>query len=224
MEMRYLRNLGALTEDECSILLNKKIFVAGCGGLGGHIVDMLLRIGVGEIRCADGDCFDESNLNRQLLSTEGLISGSKSAAAAAHAREVNSSVKFHAFDEFINDDNAETLISGCDIVVDALDNIASRKILKKHCDNLDIPYIYGAVQGWIAQAAVSLPNDSLIDILYPFDDSAVKDKSILSFTPALCASIQVALCIKVLCGREFDPKKLYYFNLDDFDFEALPLI
>ena len=46
----------------------KKVLVAGCGGLGGHLIENLLRIGVGEIVAVDGDVFEPSNLNRQLLS------------------------------------------------------------------------------------------------------------------------------------------------------------
>ena len=54
MEERYLRNLGALTERECALLRTKKVFVAGCGGLGGHSIDMLLRLGVGELMWRTG--------------------------------------------------------------------------------------------------------------------------------------------------------------------------
>ena len=223
MEPRYIRNVGVLTEAECSLLREKKIFIAGCGGLGGYILDMLLRIGVGEIRCADGDRFEESNLNRQLLSGENNLGLSKALAAEAHAKAVNSSVVIHAEDGFITEENAEEMVKGCDAVLDALDSIQARKILKSACDRLGIPYIYGAVQGWVAQAAISLPGDSLLDILYPGDDTVITDKSILSFTPALCASLQTALCVKLLCGREVFPGRLYYFNLDDFDLEVLDL-
>ena len=69
MEERYIRNLGALTEEECVLLRTKTVFVAGCGGLGCYLVEMLLRLGVGSIRAADGDTFETSNLNRQLFSS-----------------------------------------------------------------------------------------------------------------------------------------------------------
>ena len=67
MDERYVRNLGALSERECNLLRTKTVFVAGCGGLGGYLIEMLLRLGVGTIRAADGDAFEASNLNRQLL-------------------------------------------------------------------------------------------------------------------------------------------------------------
>lgn len=220
MEERYIRNIGALTEEECAVLRGKKIFVAGCGGLGGHILDMLLRIGVGEIRTADGDVFEASNLNRQLLSSVEVLGMSKAAAAEKRAEAVNPEVKFTAYPEFVTAENAAEMISGCDAVIDALDNIASRKMLKVECDRQNIPYIYGAILGWSAQAAISLPGDGLLDMLYP-EGAVVKSKTSLSFTPPFCAAMQVALCVKLLCGREVEAGKLYFFDLADFEFEKL---
>ena len=62
MEQRYVRNLGALTASECGVLREKRIFVAGCGGLGGYLIESLLRLGVGGITVCDGDEFEPSNL------------------------------------------------------------------------------------------------------------------------------------------------------------------
>ena len=84
MESRYARNIPALTESECQILQNKRVLVVGCGGLGGHLIDQLIRIGIGFIRIADGDVFEATNLNRQLLSQVSLLGSSKAAAAKAH--------------------------------------------------------------------------------------------------------------------------------------------
>ena len=67
MQDRYIRNLGAITEAECALLQQKTILVAGCGGLGGYLMEYLARIGIGAIRCVDGDVFDRTNLNRQIL-------------------------------------------------------------------------------------------------------------------------------------------------------------
>lgn len=220
MEERYIRNLGALTEDECVRLHGKKVFVAGCGGLGGHIIDMLLRVGVGAVSAADGDVFDVSNLNRQLLSNTAVIGKSKAEAAKTHAALVNPGVCFTAYNEFITEENAPRVISGCDAVIDALDSIPARKLLKAECDRQGIPYIFGAISGWTAQAAVSLPGDGFLELLYP-ENVTVKGSSVLSFTPALCASLQTSLCVRLLSGRKVDFGKLYYFDLSDFEFETL---
>lgn len=220
MEERYIRNLGALTEDECAALRCKTVFVAGCGGLGGHIIDMLLRLGIGSLRAADGDVFEPSNLNRQLFSSVDVIGASKAETAETHAKRVNPGVCFTAYPEFITAENAAGMIRGCDAVIDALDNIPARRLLKAECDRQGIPYIYGAITGWTAQAAVSLPGDGLLDILYP-TDVQVKSKSSLAFTPPLCAALQTSLCVKLLCGRDVTAGRVYYFDLLDLELETL---
>ena len=70
MKKRYLRNISTLTPDENEKLKDFRVCIIGCGGLGGYIVEMLARIGIGHLTVVDMDIFDESNLNRQILSTE----------------------------------------------------------------------------------------------------------------------------------------------------------
>ena len=220
MEERYSRNLGALTEEEFALLRTKKVFVAGCGGLGGYISEMLLRIGVGSVATADGDVFEASNLNRQLLSSPELIGVGKAETAANRAAFVNPEVDFRASAVFVDESNAKELIAGCDAVIDALDNIASRKTLVGACSALGIPFVHGAICGWTAQAGISMPGDGLIDRLYP-EGAALSSKASLSFTPPFCAAMQVALCVKLLCGKEVQTGKLYYADLLNMEFETI---
>ena len=222
MNPRYERNIPALSEKECEILLGKRVLVVGCGGLGGHLIDLLARIGVGFLRVVDGDVFEPSNLNRQLLSEVPLLGVSKARAAAARVSRVNPEITVEAVDSFLTEKNARRLLLSCDVVLDGLDNIESRRILAEECQRAGIPYIYGAVNGWVAQAAISMPGDHLVEKLYP-EGSVLKNKSVLSFTPALCASMQVALCVKLLTGRPVETGKLYYFDLLNQEFESIPM-
>ena len=223
MDERYARNIPALTEAECERLKQKRILVVGCGGLGGHIIDQLARIGVGFLRVVDGDVFEASNLNRQLLSCVPLLGIRKAKAAADHIAQVNPGVTVEAAETFLTESNAAHLLEGCDIVMDALDNIPSRKILAAACEKANIPYVYGAIQGWVAQAAISMPGDQLIDMLYP-EEIEITDKSVLSFTPALCASMQTALCVKWLLGRSVETGTVCYFDLLNQEFETIPMV
>lgn len=223
MESRYERNTPALSQKECDCLKEKHVLVVGCGGLGGHLIDMLARIGIGSLRVVDGDVFEPSNLNRQLLSEVPLLGVSKAKAAADRVSRVNPDTEIEALEEFMTEANVQDLISGCDAVLDGLDNIAGRKILAAACAKAGIPYIYGAVNGWVAQAAISMPENCLIEMLYP-EGAILKNKSVLSFTPALCASMQVALCIKLLVGRSVNPGTVYYFDLLNQEFEMIPMV
>lgn len=223
MDGRYARNIPALTKSECEALRQKRILVVGCGGLGGHIIDQLARIGVGFLRVVDGDVFEASNLNRQLLSSVPLLGVSKAKAAADHIARVNPDVTVESVQTFLTEWNAAEILAGCDIVMDALDNIPSRRILAAACEKANIPYIYGAIQGWVAQAAISMPGDRLIGTLYP-EEIEIRDKSVLSFTPALCASMQASLCVKLLAGRPVETGTVYYFDLLNQEFETIPLV
>lgn len=223
MEPRYARNIPALEEAEGEILRQKRVLVVGCGGLGGHIIDQLSRIGIGFLRVVDGDVFEPSNLNRQLLSDVHVLGISKAKAAADHVCRVNPDVLVEAAECYLTESNAAGLLADCDIVMDALDNISSRRLLAAACEKEGIPYVYGAISGWVAQAAVSMPGDRLIDTLYPAEIE-INDKSVLSFTPALCASMQTALCVKLLTGRAVETGKIYYFDLLSQEFETIPMV
>lgn len=220
MNPRYERNVPALTEAECEALGQKRVLVVGCGGIGGYLIDMLARVGVGGLKVVDGDVFEPSNLNRQLLSDDAMLGESKAKAAAAWVSRVNPEVDVEAAAEDMTRDNVHRLLAGCDAVLDGLDNMESRRVLTNACAQAGIPYIYGAVDGWVAQAGISMPGDHLIDILCP-EGTAEKSGSVLSFTPALCAGIQVSLCVKWLAGRGVETGTVYYFDLLHQEFETI---
>ena len=223
MDTRYARNVPALSEAECALLRTKKAAVIGCGGLGGHLIELLARVGVGCIRAVDGDVFEESNLNRQLLSQPSLLGCSKAEAAAARVRQINPQVHAEAVCMFLDERNAAALIAGCDVVLDALDSIPARKGLEQACSDAGIPYLYGAISGWVAQAAVSLPGDRLTQRLYP-EEIVTRDNSVLSFTPAMCAAMQVSLCVRLLTGMPVEHGVLYHCDLLDPELDRIPLL
>lgn len=223
MEQRYIRNVPALSGEECALLSGKRVLIAGCGGLGGNLINMLSRIGVGNLRIADGDVFEATNLNRQLFSEVPILGTNKARAAAERIARINPDITVETVEAFITEENVAELICCCDVVVDALDNIQSRKILAAACGKAGIPFVYGAIAGWVAQAAVSMPGDDLIERLYP-EDIVIADKSVLSFTPAMCASMQAALCIRLLTGRSVESGKIYYFDLLNHEFETIQMV
>ena len=199
-------------------MIDKKVLVAGCGGLGGYIIEMLLRLGVSEITAADGDVFDESNMNRQIYATRSTIGRKKAEVAAERAAEINPLIKFNAVTQFIDESNADALVKDCSIVIDALDNVESRKLLAAECEKAGIPMVYGAIGDFTAQAAVIYPGDTLLDELYTAD--AAKQKTV-SFVPPFCASMQLALAYSLLNGEHPESGKLYIAGLDDLFFQEI---
>lgn len=222
MEFRWSRNLGALTESECLSLKNKTVFIVGCGGLGGYLAEYFARLGIGEIRIADGDEFEASNLNRQLLSLPEHLGKNKAQVTAERIRRIDHSIECTAYNVHIAPDNAKELFSGCDAILDAVDNDSARIMLSDVCAQLQLPLIHGAISGWTAQAAISAPGDNLIHRLYENNTSEAAPSS-LSFTPALCAAMQAALCTKLLSGRAVSFGKLYMMDLLDMEFQEIEL-
>ena len=219
---RYERNIPSLTMEESELLRTKTVAVIGCGGLGGYIIEQLARLGIGMIRIVDGDVFEESNLNRQLFSDVNVLGKPKTEVSRARISAVNPEVHVQSLYGYLAEDNAEAFLNGCDAVVGALDNIYTRRVIEKTCEKLGIPYIYGAIHGWVAQAAVDMPGQRLIEKMYP-EGAAFKDKSSLSFTPGLCASLQTALCVKLLVGRPVQTGTIFYFDMLEQEFETIPM-
>ena len=102
MERRYERNIPALSDQECRLLRSKRVAVIGCGGIGGYLIELLARIGVGYIRAVDGDVFDESNFNRQLLSEQPLMGRSKAKAAEARVQRINPRIEVEPVSAYLD--------------------------------------------------------------------------------------------------------------------------
>lgn len=223
MELRHSRNIPALSREEQAILADRTVAVIGCGGLGGYLIELLCRVGVGTIRAVDGDVFEQSNLNRQLLSTMDTLGTPKAQAAAERVKAIDPGIRVEARCVYLDEHNARELVAGCDAVVDALDSIAARRTLAKACEMLQIPLVFGGISGWVAQAAVSMPGDHLIETLFP-ESIELKDRSVLSFTPALCAAMQASLCVRLLAGRPVKTGSISCFDLLNQEFETIDLV
>lgn len=226
MEERYNRNMNTLSPEENGKLKDFKVCVIGCGGLGGYVIELLGRLGIGSITAVDGDVFDVTNLNRQLLSSENLIGESKSMAAKQRMSSINSEVNLNPIHTFVTEENCDEIIKGHDIVVDALDNMDSRRLLERHCEKQNLPLIHGAIAGWYGQVSTILPGDRTLEKIYPKDANKGAEVELgnPSFTPALVASIEVAEVIKVLLKKDqLLHQKLLTIDLLSHDYEIYNL-
>lgn len=198
---RYSRNIPAISEEQQESLAAKHVLVVGCGGLGGHLIEFMVRLGVGCITAVDGDRFECSNLNRQLLSSVDVLGCPKAEEACRRAKLINPSVCVRPVPEFFTAENADALTAGQDLVLDALDNRDARLLLEDACERNGVPLVHGAIQGWKAQVSVILPGMRLLHTIYSAD-SGVHSKTSLPFTPAWCAAAQAAEAAKLLCTGE----------------------
>ena len=152
------RQMSIVTRSEQERFKDGKITVIGCGGIGGETIEMLARMGIGELVLVDKDAFDLSNLNRQTLATITDLGLDKSAVAAEKVRLINPYVKVTTFNEHIDQSNIDKVIGDSNIVIDALDNVLTRVIVSRKAKERKIPYIHGAIHGTQGQITVFLPN------------------------------------------------------------------
>ena len=195
---RYERNAPAISADEQVSLAAKRALVAGCGGLGGYIIEFLGRVGVGHITAVDGDSFAVSNLNRQLLSTMDTLGRLKPECAKERMGFVNPEVEVTPVCEIITEENADRMVAGHDIIVDALDNGKTRIILTAAAKKAGIPFVCGAISGWYGRVVVLYPGDN-VDFLW--QGEAKTHMGNLCTTAAHVASIQASETIKALLDR-----------------------
>lgn len=224
--LRYKRNMNMLTPEENNSLKNYKVCVVGCGGLGGYVIEMLGRLGIGYITAVDSDVFDETNLNRQLLSDVEALGKSKAYAAKERMSKVNPLITLNPINARFNSENGLEIIAGHDVVIDALDNVESRILLEETSEKAGIPLIHGAIAGWFGQVTTVFPGDKTLRKLYPGEMKHGIEKELgnPSFTPALIASIQVSETIKVLIKRgNLLRNKILMINLLEHQYEIIEL-
>lgn len=201
--MRYSKNEAMLTSEENASLRTFKVCVIGCGGLGGYVIEMLARLGIGHLTVVDGDVFSVSNLNRQLLSQESNMGLSKALVAVERVRSINSEVQVIPVTEYMDEINADRILAGHDVIVDALDAIKPRFIAQASASKLGIPLIHGAIAGWHGQVTTIYPGDDTLNEIYPHNLEVLENPmGNPSFTPALVASIECAEVLKVLLNKE----------------------
>lgn len=204
---RYARNMRRFTPADQLKLLSAHAVVVGLGGLGGGVVEILARIGVGSLTLIDGDTFEESNLNRQFLSTPALLNTSKAEAAARRVESINASLRVEARAEFLDEHNAERLIGAADVTVDCLDNVGTRFVLERLARQRAIPLVSAAVAGDSGHVTTIFPEDPGLKLIYGdprqlTQRGAEASLGTLPYCVTLLSALECAEVVKILLGHD----------------------
>lgn len=203
---RYQRSVMTYGLEGQLELAQSTAAIVGAGGLGGHLIEILARTGLGRLIVADGDAFDPTNLNRQVLSTVMTLGRKKAEVAKERVALINPLVEITAHTTVLTSENIRKILGDADVIVDALDNIPDRFLLEKTAARMGVPYVFGAVAGFMGQVMTIFPGDPGLDRLYgPSGDAsrtgAETVVGVPGVTPALVAARQASEVIHVLLGK-----------------------
>ena len=205
------------------------VCVVGAGGIGNPVLTQLTAMGIGKIKLVDRDVVEISNLHRQHLYTEDNLGQVKVEAARDRLQRINPSVELEALPISVTKYTAEKIISGFDIVIDALDSIDARYALNDACIKLGIPLIYAGALGMLGSICTIIPNKSAcLRCMFPaLDEDDMPTCSTEGVHPSilyLVGGIQVSEAIKIITGQ--NPtlvNRLLYVDLGDLTFEKITM-
>ena len=132
-----------LGKEANQFLSTKSVFIAGVGGVGGYVLEVLASAGIGKIIICDADTVDISNINRQIISLHSNIGQEKVTVAARRAREINPEIEIIEEAVFIEKTTAKAIPEKYrpNFFADCIDTIAVKVELIAAAQKLEIPLI-----------------------------------------------------------------------------------
>jgi len=170
-ENAFSRNIGWVTQEEQSVLRNKRVAIGGLGGVGGSHLIALTRMGVGKFNISDLDVFEIANFNRQYGAYMSTIGTPKAEVAERTVKDINPEIVINNFKEGINKNNLDDFLRDVDIYVDSLDIFALeiRRAVFSRCYELGIPAITAAPIGMGSAMLVFMPGKMSFEEYFDLD-------------------------------------------------------
>lgn len=138
----FSRTVALLGADGLEKLNNAHVAVFGLGGVGGYVVEALVRSGVGNLTLVDNDTVSVSNVNRQIIALQSTIGQLKTDVFSSRIKDINPDCKVHTLPLFVLPENVETVdFSAFDYVVDAIDTVSGKLAIIERAKAQNIPVI-----------------------------------------------------------------------------------
>lgn len=142
MQNQFSRTQLLLGKPAMDSLAGARVAVFGVGGVGGYVVEVLARSGVGELDIFDDDRVCLTNVNRQLHALISTVGKHKVDVAADRIRDINPRCIVHKYQMFYMPQNADEIdLAKYDYVADCIDTVTAKLELIKRCHALHIPLI-----------------------------------------------------------------------------------
>jgi molybdopterin/thiamine biosynthesis adenylyltransferase len=201
--------------------------VIGAGGLGCPVLQYLAPAGVGTIAIVDFDHIEIHNLHRQILYTENQVGQAKASTAKEAVQKLNPLISVLSFEQKLTAENAISIITEFDIVVDGSDNFSTRYLVNDTCVALGKPLVYGSILGFQGQLAVFNHQGSknLRDLFPeapdPKDVPNCNMNGVLGTLPGIIGTMMAQETLKMIVGLPILKNELVLFNTLSWNFTKL---
>ncbi len=210
------RQIEIFTPEEQEKIRTTPVTVVGCGGLGGTIIEQLIRSGFEEVTIIDQDVFDKTNLNRQIRSNLDTIGKSKVETTKEAALKINPNANIKGYDLTVDENNISEIFEGSKVILDAVDNVYTRVMISREARKQNIPFVHCAVDKTSGQLTVIDPTTPSYEELFKLKSQnktleeakeyllsiSVKKPQVLGTTPAIFGSLEVNETIKYILNDE----------------------
>ncbi|MBE6488770.1 MAG: HesA/MoeB/ThiF family protein [Methanosphaera stadtmanae] len=238
-EQMISRQKDIFTSQQQEKIRNTNITVLGCGGLGGTVIEQLVRAGFENLTIIDQDVFDYTNMNRQIRSNLDTINKSKVETTKYESLKINPDLNIRTIDTTITEDNVSDILKGSDILIDAVDNVYTRVIISRECTRQKITFIHSAVEKTQGQLTVftadtpsyeelfrlkSKDKELTDDVVGYLKNLSSEKPQVLGTTPSIFAALEVTEALKYVSGDEnllLAPKVLMW---DIYDYTSFRVI
>lgn len=142
MDNYFSREELLIGKEALEILKNSRVAVFGVGGVGGFVVEVLARCGVGTIDVIDNDVVDPSNINRQIIATADTIGQEKVNVVEQRIKSINPNAVVNKHRCFFLPETAKDFdFTRFDYVVDAIDTVSGKIEIILQAKKAGVPVI-----------------------------------------------------------------------------------
>ncbi len=180
------------------------VLMVGMGGLGAPVGLYLAAAGVGRMTIYDGDCVDLTNLQRQVIFTMDDIGQPKAEAAKRHLLALNPNITIDVVTQPFSKDQAESLSTTFDLVLDCTDNFPTRYLINDFCVTRAVPWVYASVHQYAGQCALFTPGGACFRCVFPEAPETIEDcnsAGVIGVLPGLLGLLQSNEALRYLSGQ-----------------------